>query len=168
MKRVNEKQGSNPYLRLTSRPVKKNPGDIYCYCFDDAMAAHRLPLSISRLKELIASYYVDGTIEKGESCWQWLGPQHESGYGRITVTLGDGSTLKLYIHRIVYQVEKGNFSCPISHLCGNRLCVRPLHLNAEPLSVNASRRRCHRQRSCTGHHQSKDHTYANLPDCFIV
>lgn len=40
-----------------------------------------------------------------------------------------------------------------SHLCGNKACILPGHLRAEPHYVNMQRTECHRWRNCTGHPQ---------------
>jgi hypothetical protein len=58
-------------------------------------------------------------------CWQWLGSQNGSGYAQYWI---DGK--HLYVHRYAYnhlvgEIPKGMV---LDHLCRNRVCVNPAHL----------------------------------------
>ena len=39
----------------------------------------------------------------------------------------------------------------ISHLCGHRACINPMHLNLESRKINNSRIPCHSRSTCGGH-----------------
>lgn len=61
-----------------------------------------------------------------DGCWEWLGRRDPSGYGKL------GST---YAHRLYYEVFTDSEIPPglhIDHLCRNRGCVNPEHL--EPVT----------------------------------
>lgn len=60
-----------------------------------------------------------------DGCWHWTGPVSTSGYSRITYR-----GLNLYGHRISYEMYRGPIpeGLVIDHLCRNRLCVNPGHL----------------------------------------
>lgn len=64
-------------------------------------------------------------ILKSSGCWSWLGVVSDSGYG---VLRSHPYTLA---HRYSYELATG-CSIPrgkmIRHLCGNKLCVNPMHL----------------------------------------
>jgi hypothetical protein len=75
-----------------------------------------------------------------QDCWLWLG-QSRSGYGQVNF---DGAIWR--VHRLFYSWHVGPLEqgMVIDHLCGNRSCCNPAHLeqvtNAENLARAASRR----------------------------
>jgi HNH endonuclease len=75
-------------------------------------------------------------FEPGEpdECWPWRG-RLSKGYGSV------GKYGPAY--RVVYQLVKGPIpaSYVIDHLCENKACVNPSHLEAVPTSVNLRRAR---------------------------
>lgn len=59
-----------------------------------------------------------------EDCWPWVGSRTD-GYGRLRG--GRGNVLA---HRLLYETLVGNIpeGRVLDHLCRNRACVRPSHL----------------------------------------
>lgn len=78
---------------------------------------------------------------KGE-CWPWPGPRHSHGYGRALL---DGGYTQA--HRFVYTKLVGPIpeSLTLDHLCKNKLCVNPEHL--EPVTRGENLRRATGDRS---------------------
>jgi hypothetical protein len=64
-------------------------------------------------------------------CWQWNKSLEKTGYARIFIGSGENKT-RFYTHRLSYIVFKGDIpdGLHIDHLCRNRGCVNPDHLEA--------------------------------------
>lgn len=73
-------------------------------------------------------------IQITPGCWIWTGTKHSGGYGTINVRLGVNAVSKLLVHRVVYEHYNGPIprGLTLDHLCRNRLCVNPDHL--EPVT----------------------------------
>ena len=70
-------------------------------------------------------------------CWEWAGfVSPKTGYGKKQF---DGKTL--LAHRWVYQIFNGHIQegKVIDHLCGNRKCVNPNHLEVVSQTENCRR-----------------------------
>lgn len=69
-----------------------------------------------------------------EECWLWLGSLNTGGYGLLSVSR-EGSKTRLQAHRIAYEQKNGDIplGLVIDHLCRNRRCVNPNHL--EPVTT---------------------------------
>lgn len=69
-------------------------------------------------------------------CWAWLGCRYPEGYGRLKLRQID-----VLAHRLSYITFRGSFDplLDLDHLCRNRMCVNPEHL--EPVSMLENVRR---------------------------
>lgn len=74
-------------------------------------------------------------IEKTDSCWNWKACLTTSGYGRFGVTLSPKKKSIMYAHRFSYELFNGPIPehKVIDHLCRNKSCVNPSHL--EPVDM---------------------------------
>jgi hypothetical protein len=75
-------------------------------------------------------------------CWIWLGSFNTHGYGQMMVgSRLDGTRTLATTHRLAYKLTKGDISpqLEIDHLCRNRKCCNPEHLEVVPHSVNVNR-----------------------------
>lgn len=69
-------------------------------------------------------------VKMGDDCWEWQGYVNAKGYGRFSPRPG----VTVQAHRFAYQLDHGEIpdSLQLDHLCRNRRCVRPIHL--EPVT----------------------------------
>lgn len=73
------------------------------------------------------------------NCWEWTAAKNVAGYG---VFRPGGSANNVYAHRFSYELAKGVIpgDFTVDHLCRNKACVNPAHLEAVSLQENLSRR----------------------------
>lgn len=78
----------------------------------------------------------------GDGCWEWTGAiQPGTGYSALNVGTVDGKKIITSGHRVLYELFNGPIpeGTEIDHLCRNRTCVRPAHLEAVTRSENNRR-----------------------------
>jgi hypothetical protein len=99
-------------------------------------------------------------VQITEGCWVWLGYKDRDGYGLSgrPKVMGRGSSRA---HRIAYEAEHGSIPAGhLDHLCRNRACVRPSHLEPVTAKVNAERGMKAQQTHCRrGHEFNEENTY---------
>lgn len=101
-------------------------------------------------------------VNKTAGCWNWTGALKENGYGAFA-----GYNRNGYAHRFSYTHFRGPIpeGLTIDHLCRNRSCVNPDHLEAVSLRTNSLRgnspsAQCARKTECPrGHPYDKTNTY---------
>lgn len=75
-------------------------------------------------------------VEKTDSCWNWTACIAKNGYGRFVF-----NTKHMLVHRISYELIHGKIpeGKQLDHLCRNRRCVNPVHLQPVPPKENVLR-----------------------------
>lgn len=90
-------------------------------------------------------------------CWLWTGGLDKNGYGKATLAINGDWGHRRYVraHRLAYETFVGPIPAglELDHLCGNRGCINPAHLEpvtghenilrgAGPAAVNARKTIC--------------------------
>lgn len=103
-------------------------------------------------------------------CWQWIGAQNRKGYGQLFFRG------KLWVsHRVAYTIFVGEIpeGMTVDHLCFNKGCINPAHLEPVTALENTQRaKRAGRHRPstqyppgyCAAGHQYTEDNVAIRPD----
>lgn len=78
-------------------------------------------------------------VEKTETCWNWLRRREWHGYARCWF-----AGKRQYVHRISVEIHTGvrvPSDREVDHLCKNRVCVNPAHLEVVTKLENLHRER---------------------------
>lgn len=105
-------------------------------------------------------------VDTSGDCWMWKGPTSKNGYGKTTMA-------KKWVmpHRVFYEHYKGPITLgnQVDHLCKNKICVNPAHLEdvtprQNTLRSNAVSAKNYRKTECNnGHILRGDNLYVT-PD----
>jgi len=96
--------------------------------------------------------------DKATDCWEWAGALNSGGYGQWAVQGRSRS-----VHRVAYEALVGPIpeGLTIDHLCQNKVCCNPAHL--EPVTAAENRRRAARliTHCPAGHEYTPENTLRN-------
>ena len=95
-----------------------------------------------------------------DGCWPWLGGTANGGYGRFGMAEGDVR----YAHRVAYERAEGPIpdGRVIDHLCLNKGCVNPDHMELVSIGENVKRHYRLMTRCKSGRHEfTEDNTIIN-------
>lgn len=80
-------------------------------------------------------------VDKGGECWEWKGRTSASRCGRYVYGTFFALSQQWKPHRIAWVLLRGSIdpALTLDHLCLNKLCVNPEHLEPVTLSENVRR-----------------------------
>lgn len=96
-------------------------------------------------------------VSKASGCWQWTGFLNHDGYGRAWM-----HGKHVMAHRFTYEALVGPIPAGlvIDHLCRNRSCVNPAHLEPVTLGTNLHRGDTITSRNAAKTHCPQGHPYS--------
>lgn len=99
-------------------------------------------------------------VKMAGDCWEWTSGKNSKGYGRVHATKLERGAMA---HRVMYELVRGPIpeGLTLDHLCRNRACVNPDHLEAvtnrlniirgsSPAADNANKATCLRGHALSG------------------
>lgn len=131
-------------------------------CFEaDKSPLHKISSRNSCLK-LYEKLWL-GTDRQASGCWAWERTLLPNGYGQLSI-----NGRKHYLHRIFYLLTYGPIGegLQIDHLCRNRACCRPDHLEAVTCRENILRGQTIAAFHARKTHCIKGHPFAS-PNLYI-
>lgn len=80
-------------------------------------------------------------VDTSGPCWIWTGSINRGGYGSVGIR-ADGKWIGSFLpHRVAYELAIGPIpeGMTLDHLCREKRCVRPDHLEPVSIGINVNR-----------------------------
>ena len=116
-------------------------------------------------RPLLDVFWEHVSVRGPVDCWPWLGVINR-GYGYMTGRWPDGAPHAFRAHRIAYQALVGPIpdGLQLDHLCRNRSCCNPAHLEPVTGRTNVLRGDTVTARNAAKTHCARGHVFDAI-DC---
>jgi hypothetical protein len=155
----------DPAASLKLCEVERDPNLLTGEDSERSESVRRVPYDAAVRRPITAAEYIRDRVQVSPSgCWNWTGYRNGDGYA-----IGHHRGRWVRAYRFSYEVFVGPITggLTIDHLCRNRGCVNPEHLEAVPLRTNVLRgdgvgvRNARKTHCANGHPFDEENT---LPD----
>lgn len=89
---------------------------------------------ISREDAAAAWRRIEPRLDRSGECWLWTGRTRQDGYAQVWLR-----NSQRRVHRIAFAHFRGDTPMELDHLCRNRTCCNPDHLEAVTAQENSAR-----------------------------
>lgn len=88
--------------------------------------------------EQIERFWSKVEVNHPAGCWEWTSANRICGYGRFSGTREQGNFLahRVSVHLLIGEIPEG---AALDHLCRNKLCVNPDHIEIVTPVINSLR-----------------------------
>lgn len=122
---------------------------------------------VRRAKQPLAERLLSRVKETASGCWEWQGYTRQDGYARVTIRPTPTTQETHLAHRLAYETWVGPIpeGLVIDHVCRNRACINPSHLEVVTQATNNQRGmapsfQAQREQRCKrGHPYTPEHSY---------
>lgn len=137
-----------------AKPVKSRG---WCQMHYTRWQRHGDPLAAKQIQGDDLARLMSYVLKQPNGCWEWTGSITPKGYGELR---WNGRAQRA--HRVAYALLKGALfrGLTIDHLCRNRACVNPDHLEQVEHRVNLLRGQTITARNAAVTHCPQGHDYS--------